>query len=208
MPAKPSPFYLLMGTLSHLVLRGGFRLKTSGNENLPKEGGFVLASNHLSNLDPWPLGLAVWPRVVRFMAKAEAIETPVLGSFIAAQGAFPVRRGERDSKAFEAAVNYLRDGDPLVMFPEGTRRKPGREIRHHTGAVRVAMEAGVPLIPAAISGTERVGRLGAQTVRYGPPVQLDDLKDLPSREAAHEGTARLMKAIHALEAELAAGLGR
>ena len=173
MAAKPTPFYLLMGSLSHAVLRGFFRLRVSGTENLPKEGGFVLASNHLSNLDPWPLALEVWPRVVRFMAKAEAIETPVLGRFISAQGAFPVRRGERDSAALEAAIGYLRAGDPLVMFPEGTRRKPGREIKHHTGAARVAMEAGVPLIPAAISGTEKLKKFGAQTVRYGPAVQLD-----------------------------------
>lgn len=208
MAAKPTAFYLVMGTLSHLVLRGGFRLRTSGLENLPKEGGFVLASNHLSNLDPWPLALAVWPRVVRFMAKSEAIETPVLGRFIAAQGAFPVRRGERDSGALTAALEYLRAGDPLVMFPEGTRRKPGREIKHHTGAARVALEAGVPLVPAALSGTDRVNRLGAQTVRYGAPIPLDDLKELPSREAAQQATARLMQAIHALEAELASGLGR
>jgi len=208
MASKPTPFYLLMGSLSHLVLRGGFRLKTSGNENLPKEGGFVLASNHLSNLDPWPLALAVWPRVVRFMAKAEAIDSPLLGPFISAQGAFPVRRGERDSGALEMAVRILRNGDPLVMFPEGTRRKPGRPIKHHTGAVRVAMEAGVPLIPAGLAGTDRLSRFAAQTVRYGPPVPLDDLVGLPPREAAQEGTERLMKAIHGLEAELAAGLGR
>lgn len=207
MAGRPTPFYLFMGTLSHLVLRGAFRLKASGVEHLPRDTGFVLAANHLSNLDPWPLGLAAWPRTIHFMAKAEIFDSPVLGTFVAAQGAFPVRRGERDTGAVERAIEFARNGDPVVMFPEGTRRLPGRQIKHHTGAARVALEAGVPLIPAGISGTDRVSRLGRQRVRYGPAVDLDDLKGMPSREAGVEGTRRLMEAIHRLEAELAEGLG-
>ncbi|HLT29666.1 MAG TPA: lysophospholipid acyltransferase family protein [Myxococcaceae bacterium] len=208
MDGRSKPFYLFMGVLSHLVLRGAFRLKVSGVEHLPKDTGFVLAANHLSNLDPWPLGLAAWPRPIHFMAKAEIFDSPVLGRFVAAQGAFPVRRGERDTGAVERAITFARGGDPVVMFPEGTRRLPGRQIKHHTGAARVALEAGVPLIPAGISGTDRLNRLGAQRVLYGPPVDLDDLKGMPSRDGAVEGTRRLMEAIHRLEAQLAGGKGR
>lgn len=208
MSGRPTPFYLFMGSLSHLVLRGLFRLKSSGLEHLPQDTGFVLAANHLSNLDPWPLGLRAWPRTIHFMAKAELFDHPVLGPFVAAQGAFPVRRGERDTGAVERAIEFARNGDPVVMFPEGTRRLPGREVTYKTGAVRVALEAGVPLIPAGIAGTDRVTRLGAQSVRYGPPVDLEDLKGKPIREAAAEGTRRLMEAIHRLEAEIAEGRGR
>src|SRR5690606_28342799 len=106
MAGRPTPFYLFMGTLSHLVLRGGFRLKASGVEHLPRDTGFVLAANHLSNLDPWPLGLAAWPRTIHFMAKAEIFDSPLLGPFVAAQGAFPVRRGERDTGAVERAIEF------------------------------------------------------------------------------------------------------
>ena len=206
--SRSKPFYLFMGALSHVVLKGAFRLKFLGVENLPREGGFVLAANHLSNLDPWPLGLPVWPRPIHFMAKAEIFDSPVLGPFVAAQGAFPVRRGERDTGAVERAITFARGGDPVVMFPEGTRRLPGRQIKHHTGAARVALEAGVPLIPAGISGTDRLSRLGALRVLYGPPVDLDDLKGMPAREGAVEGTRRLMETIHRLEAELAERKGR
>src|SRR5690606_15920333 len=112
------------------------------------------------------------------------------------------------SDLVERAITFARGGDPVVMFPEGTRRLPGRQIKHHTGAARVALEAGVPLIPAGISGTDRLNRLGAQRVLYGPPVDLDDLKGMPRRDGAVEGTRRLMEAIHRLEAQLAGGKGR
>ena len=202
---RNSPFYLLMGVTSHLVLRGAFRLQFLHRERLPKDTGFVLCANHLSNLDPWPLGLAVWPHPIRFMAKAEIFDHKLLGPFVAAQGAFPVRRGERDTGALEKAIEFVRNGDVVVMFPEGTRRgKPGHVPKHHTGAARVALEGGVPLVPAAIAGTDRLSRLGKQRVLYGNPVQLDDLRGDGSREAYIEATRRLMADIHALEAELAA----
>jgi 1-acyl-sn-glycerol-3-phosphate acyltransferase len=93
-----------------------------------------------------------------------------------------------------------------VIFPEGTRRTKGlvkrHEARPHTGAVRVALEAEVPLIPAAIAGTDRLSRLGPLRVAYGTPVVLDDLRDLDAREAAELGTERLMAAIGTLEGAL------
>ena len=164
----------------------------------------MLSANHLSNLDPWPLGLAVWPAPIRFMAKAEIFDHKLLGPFVAAQGAFPVRRGERDSGALEKAIEFVRNGEVVVMFPEGTRRgKPGHVPKHHTGAARVALEAGVPLVPAAIAGTDRLTRLGRQSVLYG---QRRGARRSARRGLARgllEATRRLMADIHALEAELA-----
>jgi 1-acyl-sn-glycerol-3-phosphate acyltransferase len=95
----------------------------------------------------------------------------------------------------------------VAIFPEGTRRKKGmvkkRQARPHTGAVRVALEAGVPLIPAAIAGTDKITKLGPLRVAYGPPVQLDDLREgCDMREAAQVGTERLMAAIRELEKTL------
>ena len=121
-------------------------------------------------------------------------------------GAFEVRRGEGDTEAIETAVQLARRGEVVAIFPEGTRRKKGmgkkRQARPHTGAVRVALEAGVPLIPAAIAGTDKITRLGPLRVAYGPPIQLDDLRGRDMREAAQVGTERLMSAITALEATL------
>lgn len=200
---RPSPFYLLIGGVSWPVLHGLFRLRAEGLENLPPSGGFVLAANHTSNLDPWPLGLPLWPRrFLRFMAKSELYWWP-LGPLITAGGAFPVRRGERDLEAIRTAVELARAGDVVAMFPEGTRRAKGLrkkyQARAHTGAARIALEAGVPLVPAAIVGTDRLARLGPVRVRYAAPIPLDDLRELEPAIAAREATERLMTEIAKLE---------
>jgi 1-acyl-sn-glycerol-3-phosphate acyltransferase len=203
---RPSPFYLLVGAVSWPVLHGMFRLRAAGVENLPK-GGFVLAANHTSNLDPWALGLPLWPRrFLRFMAKSELYWWP-LGQIISAGGAFPVRRGERDIEAIETAVQLALEGNVIAMYPEGTRREKGLrkkfQPRSHTGAARIALEANVPLVPAAIAGTDRLSRFGPLRIRYGAPIPLDDLRGNPDESAAaREATERLMDEIARLEATL------
>jgi 1-acyl-sn-glycerol-3-phosphate acyltransferase len=200
---RPSPFYLLVGTVSWPVLRGLFRLRAEGTENLPREGGYVLAANHNSNFDPWPLGLPLWPeRFLRFMAKSELYWWP-LNHVINAGGGFPVRRGERDIEAIKRAVDLAREGHVVAMFPHGTRQKKGLVKRYqpkaHTGAARIALEAGVPLVPAAIAGSDRLSRLGPLRVRYGRPLELEDLNGKEPSVAAREATDRLMAEIARLE---------
>jgi 1-acyl-sn-glycerol-3-phosphate acyltransferase len=200
-----SPLYLLAATISWPFVKVGFRLRARGRTNLP-EAGFVLAANHTSNFDPWPLGLPLYPwRQLRFMAKSELFN-PLLGPVLRAGGAFPVRRGEGDLEAIERAVELVREGEIVVMFPEGTRRKKGLrkkyEARAHTGAARIALTAEAPLVPAAIKGTDRLSRLEPLRVAYGAPVPLDDLRGVEIGRAAREATDRLMMAIAELEAAL------
>jgi 1-acyl-sn-glycerol-3-phosphate acyltransferase len=200
---RPSPFYLLVGALSWPLVRGLFRLRAVGLENLPESGGYVLAANHLSNFDPWPLGLPLWPRrFLRFMAKSELYWWP-LNHVINAGGGFPVRRGERDVEAMENAVRLAKEGHVVAMFPHGTRQRKGIVKRHqpkpHTGAARIALDAGVPLVPAAIAGTDRLSRLGPLRVRYGRPIPLDDLRGEEPSAAARQATDRLMREIERLE---------
>ncbi len=202
-----SPLYLAIGTLSWPAVRLVFRLRAQGLENLPRRGGYVLAANHNSNLDPWPLGLPLFPRrQLRFMAKSE-LYWPPLSLLLKAAGAFPVRRGERDTAAIRTATELCRAGEIVVMFPEGTRRKKGLrkryEARAHTGAARIAIEAGVPLVPAGIAGTDRIARLGPLRVAYGKPVRLDDLGTDDPKEASELATERLMAEIRRLEESLA-----
>lgn len=206
-PPRPSWFYALVATLSWPVLRLAFRLRAAGLENLPGDGGYVLAANHWSNFDPWPLGLPLFPRrYLRFMAKSELFWFP-LGALIKAAGAFRVRRGQGDEEAIATAVALCRQGHVVVMFPEGTRRRKGlrkrRQARWRTGAARIALEAGVPLVPAAVAGTERLARLGPLRVAYGGPLVLDDLAGLPPAERAQAATERLRDAIVELERSLA-----
>jgi 1-acyl-sn-glycerol-3-phosphate acyltransferase len=198
---RPSPVYILLAGLSWPFLYLLFRLRARGREQLPT-GGYVLAANHNSNFDPWPLGVPLFPRrYLRFMAKSELFWTP-FKQFATAAGAFPVRRGQADTEAIDVAVQLCREGHIVVMFPEGTRRKKGMrkkyEARAHTGAARIALEAGVPLVPAGIVGTDRLGRLAQLRVEYGRPVPLDDLAG--RADALQVATERLMAAIGELEA--------
>jgi 1-acyl-sn-glycerol-3-phosphate acyltransferase len=202
MAPRPSPVYLLVAVLSWPLLKGLFRLRARGKEHLPASGGFVLAANHNSNFDPWPLGIPLFPkRFLRFMAKSELFWTP-FKQFATAAGAFPVRRGQADAEAMATAMQLCREGHIVVMFPEGTRRKKGLrkkyEARAHTGAARIALDANVPLIPAGIVGTDRLGRLAQLRVAYGPPIQLDDLAG--REDAPQVATERLMAAIEDLVA--------
>ena len=200
-----SPLYLVAGSLSWPVVKGLYRLRARGLEHIP-EGGFVLAANHTSNFDPWPLGIPFLPRrQLRFMAKAELFN-PILAPILRAGGAFKVRRGEGDVEAMRTAAELAREGEIVVMFPEGTRRKKGLrkkfEARPHTGAARIALSADVPLVPAAISGTDRLSRLGPLSVAYGEPIDVSDLEGMETKQAAAIATERLMKAIEELKATL------
>jgi 1-acyl-sn-glycerol-3-phosphate acyltransferase len=190
--------YSLIALLSVPFARVVFRYRAFGRDNLPADGGYVIAAGHVSNLDPWPLALDLWPRrFLRFMAKSELFWFP-LGPLIAACGAFKVHRGRADRAAIETAVRLAREGHVIAMFPEGTRRRKGIRKKHraeaHSGAARIAIAAGVPLVPAGIKGTDGLRRLEPWRVRYGAPVEL-------SPDAA-ETTERLMAAIHELEDSL------
>ena len=201
---RPSWLYLLIGVASWPVVKLAFRLRARGVEHFPRERGCVLAANHISNFDPWALGMPLFPRrFLRFMAKAELYWFP-LSLILDVGGAFPVRRGQRDTDAVETAVRMCREGHVVVMFPEGTRRKKGLrkkwEARAHTGAARIALEADVPLVPAAIKGTDTLLRLGPLRVAYGPPIALDDLRGRD--DATQVATDRLMAEIARLEAAL------
>ena len=202
----PTPLYHFVASVSWPLLHGLYRLEASGLNRLPPEGGFVLAANHTSSLDPWLLGLPLWPkRQLFFMGKVELFN-PVLGPLLRAAGAFPVRRGEGDVEAIETAVRTCKEGGIVAMFPEGTRQVKGLrkkfEHRPRTGSARIALAARVPLVPAAIKGTDRLSRLARLKIAYGEPVPLDDLEGLPPREAQQEGTDRLMERIYALRATL------
>jgi 1-acyl-sn-glycerol-3-phosphate acyltransferase len=192
---------MVIGALSWPLMHGLFRLQATGVANVP-EGGAVLAANHTSNFDPWPLGFPLWPRrQLFFMGKVELFN-PVLGPILRGGGAFPVRRGEGDVQAIETAVRLCREGKLVAMFPEGTRREKGLRkkfmSRPRSGSARIALAADVPLIPAAIKGTDRLLSLGRLRVAYGPPIPLDDLTGLPPRDASDVATQRLMTEIQAL----------
>ena len=204
---RPPALYNVVATVSWPVLHGLFRLRVQGRENVPEAGGYVLACNHLSNFDPWPLGMPLWPgHWLRFMAKAELYWWPATYVLDAA-GAFPVHRERADVEAVETAVRLAREGNVVVMFPEGTRRRKGlvkkHQARARSGAARIALLAGVPLVPAAVAGTDRLLRLGPLSIAYGAPIEMEDLRATQDmRHASQVATERLMARIEELEASL------
>jgi len=203
---RPSVAYLLIGGLSWPIVRLAFRLRATGVEHARIDGGFVLAANHLSNFDPWALGMPLYPRrYLRFMGKSELFWFP-LSLLLRAGGAFKVRRGLQDEEAMETAVRLAREGHVVVMFPEGTRRSKGLRKKHTArwrgGAARIALEAGVPIVPAGIAGTDRLSRLGPLRVAYGPAIELDDLAGREPVEAVQVATERVRAAVEELEATL------
>ena len=137
------------------TLKAFMQLHVEGLENLPGSGAVVLASNHLSNLDVFPMQLAL-SRPLFFMGKAELFKNPVLGWFLRQLGGFPVQRGVSDQWALNHARKVLDEGLILAMFPEGTRSKGKGLSVAKTGAARLAIEKEVPIIPVAHFGSDGI----------------------------------------------------
>lgn len=151
----------------HLV----FRIKYVGRENMPANGGVVLAVNHRSNWDPVLAGLAA-PRKLCFMAKEELFKNPVFGKIISKLGAFPVKRGSGDIGAFRVALKILSGEGVMLIFPEGHRMKNGKRGKAGAGVVSIAQRAKVPVVPMYISGSCKW--MSKMTVAIGKPISLEE----------------------------------
>ena len=155
-----------------LVLRpyffGLLRVRLEGAEHLPRQGGVVLCSNHISWLDPLLLGAAM-PRQLFYMTKVEAFASWAGNAILRTVGAFPVHRHRGDRKAIRHALQLLQGGRIVAVFPEGTRSRDGRLGPAEPGAALLAAWSGKAVVPVAISGPYRPGRL---TVRVGHPFVL------------------------------------
>ena len=146
-----------------------------GLEHVPAEGGAILVSNHLSWIDPVFLACWLTPatgRPIAWMGKAEALRWPLVGAFLRANGVFGVRRGAADLEAFRAAERALRAGRLLGIYAEGTRSRDGRLAPFRDGAALLALRSGVPVLPVAVSGTERLWPTGSLVPRPGARIRL------------------------------------
>jgi 1-acyl-sn-glycerol-3-phosphate acyltransferase len=169
-------------------------LRVYGRERVPSEGGVVLALNHFSWLDPAAFGQAS-PRTIYYMAKAEAHAVPGLGQLIRAFGTFSVRRGESDREAVRMMRAIVRDGKALGLFAEGTRQRSGVPGEVKPGAAMVALQEEVPVVPAAIHGTQgwRLGSFRPVSVSWGEPMTFADLPK--NGKGYREASARIQEAI-------------
>ena len=158
------------------VVRVFTRLRVYGIERVPRAGGVVLAFNHFHWIDPPAFGAAT-PRTVYFMAKVEAHGVPGLGQLIRSFGTLSVRRGESDREAVRLMRKVVGDGNALGMFVEGTRQRSGVPGHVQPGAAMAALQEGVPIVPAAIHGSEswRPGNFHPVSVAWGEPMRFDGL---------------------------------
>ncbi len=180
--------------LMRLPVRIAFRPQVSGVEHLPPHGGFVVASNHLSGFDVLAIAYPLAPRVLRFMAKDELFARRFLGPLIRKLGAFPAH-----GSGAGAAARLASEGNVVVIFPTGARRRSDRVHRPRGGAAHAALESGVPLVPAALAGTDSWRRLQRWQIALGPAVRLDDLE---VTDGVAEATRRLWHAIESLSDDL------
>jgi len=162
-----------------------------GVDRVPAEGGAVIAANHFSGIDH-PLIGSFSPRPIRFLAKAELLEIPVLGAILRWLGVFPVRRGEGDRDALRLARQLVRDGNLVCVHIEGTRQRFGYPGPIHPGGLMIAMQEGAPIIPCALdtfhwSPANR--RLCA--VVWGEPI---DVSELPRNRKGYAEAAEIVGA--------------
>lgn len=177
-----------------------FRARVIGKENLPAEGPVILAANHLSNWDP-PFLACFISRHVHYMAKTELFENPVFSAMIRSCHAFPVKRGAADRGAIKMAMQVLKGGSVLGVFPEGTRSRTGEMGKAEAGVALFASMSNAPVVPAAIIGTNEMFSKGKTfpqlSVIYGEPLRFEG--DRKNREDLEAFSQRILDSIRNLK---------
>ena len=209
--------YFVVRGIVALFCRLFWRVTVEGREHLPATGAFVLSPVHRSNIDT-PLAACVTARRLRFMGKQEMWKVKPIGKLFSALGSFPVNRGAADRDALRRCIEVLESGEPLVLFPEGTRRSGPVVEDLFDGAAYAAIKAGVPIVPVGIGGSEAAMPKGAKLLRpvkvhmvVGPPLRAEGVASEAGgrapRRAVHELTQRLQAELQRLfdEAKKKAG---
>ena len=180
--------YLFVRGLFQPVFHVYFRMRRLGMEHVPTSGPVIFAANHRSFLDPFVIG-TLTRRPVYYVAKKELFGHPLVGWLLSRLGAFPIDRGAGDQQAMETALRILERGDCVVIFPEGTRTRPGPLGQPRRGVGRLALQTGAPVVPVAVLGTEAIRRgwrirPHRVTLRCGRPVSFPRVENPTPAEAA------------------------
>jgi 1-acyl-sn-glycerol-3-phosphate acyltransferase len=195
--------YWLGWLFFRMLLRIFGRWQATGAENVPMTGPVILAANHVSLADPPTVG-AAFRRKAWFMAKEELFRTPLMRWLLPRWQAFPVQRGAGDLAALKKALQVLAAGEPLVIFPEGTRREAGSPGEAELGVGMIALRSRAPVVPVFISGTEKMLprggclRFAHVRVRYGKPLTFPAPDRKPDRNDYAAAADAIMRAILAL----------
>jgi len=182
------PLYLFVRGIFQPFFHAYFRMRRLGREHVPATGPVIFAANHRSFLDPFVIG-CMTRRPVYYVAKKELFKHPVAGWLLNRLGAFPIDRGAGDQRAMETARAILERGDCVVIFPEGTRTRPGPLGHPRRGVGRLALQTGAPVVPVAVFGTEAVRngwriRPHRVTLRCGRPISFPRVENPTPAQAS------------------------
>jgi len=148
--------------LLKLIFYGLLGLRVIGKENIPSEGGLIVAANHISYLDPPLVGVAMWPyRTLHYIAKKDLFKIPLLGFILRLVNSFPVKRGKPDRVAMRKALELLKAGEAVCIFPEGTRSRDGRPQEPELGVSLLVLRSGAAVLPVAVINTDKALPRGA-----------------------------------------------
>ncbi len=186
----------ILQTLVRGFLRIVFSCRVEGSDNMPAEGGVIVALNHRSYWDVVFAGSFV-RRPLRYMAKAGLFKNPIFGRLITALGAFPVQRGKGDIGAIKSALGILKSGNVLLIFPEGKRVLDGSREKAKPGVAMIASMAKVPVVPICISGKYKFRH--RITFSIGAPIYFPDGAKRPGGEELQQMADRIMDAVYAME---------
>ncbi|MEY2848536.1 MAG: hypothetical protein RI885_1201 [Actinomycetota bacterium] len=217
--SEKTPIFRLLAVIALPFMTLVAKYRIHDGDKIPTSGAFVLSPNHYSEIDPLVIGVVMWKlnRMPRFLAKGSLFRVPVIGWLLRASGQIPVERTgtSRGSDPLAAAKKIVDDGSAVVIYPEGslTRDPDLWPMRGKAGAVRMALQAGIPIIPAAHWGTQHLmPRYGKRIrmfprstidVRFGDAVDLSDFRDRPlDAQTTAAATARVMDAVTALLEQL------
>ena len=195
--------YYISRFIFEVLLKIICRLEVKGRENLPKKGPFIVASNHASFADPAVIGVSCNTTRISFMAKRELFERPLLGPWCKAVGCIPIERRSGSSGALKKAIQKLKKGEVLGIFPEGTRSLDGELQKAELGIGLLMAKAGVPVIPVYISGTAdalprdaKFPRLRKVVANIGKKIDLNGISQIHEKKKMYEAIGeKVMDAI-------------
>lgn len=197
---KETHFYDFLRPLGKLINKFFFKIEYTGVENIPSEGGYIMASNHIHAMDPVIIAMGIKKRQLHFMAKKELFENKLAAFFITLFNAFPIVRGGADARGLDYAKRIPQEGYVLGIFIEGTRSKDGTPQKAKKGVAAIANASHCNILPVAVYNNEGVKKHTKYTVRYGKPIEYSELNlsDDPSKDELQAAADYVMDKIKAL----------
>lgn len=169
------PLYDKLRPIGSKITNMLYDIQYIGQENIPEDGGFIIASNHIRALDPLYIALGVEKRQIYFMGKKELFEKPVIRKILAKANGFPIVRGGADREALDYAVRVVKEGHILGIFPEGTRSKEHKPGRAKSGVGVIARESKADILPVSIYNCDNMKKGTKLTIRFGEIIPYEEL---------------------------------